>query len=221
MLKAIIWDNDGVLVDTEGLYFQACREALERNGACLSEARFIELFLKASEGFTKAAVEHGIGEKALEVARIWRNARYTELLRAGVPVIDGAHQVLRQLHGMVRMGIVTSSRREPFELIHAGTGLLNYIDFTLVREDYRRSKPDPEPYLTAMQKHGLNSDECVVIEDSDRGLRAALAAGLRCIVIPQDLTRGLDFTGALRHLTDIRQVPSLIHEIMQAEQGFN
>ena len=215
MLKAILWDNDGVLVATEGLYFQACRETLERLGVRLSEARFIELFLKASEGLTKIAAEHGIDEQALEPARIWRNARYTELLRAGVPVIDGARQVLRQLHGTVRMGIVTSSRREHFEIIHAATGLLDCIDFTLVREDYRHSKPDPEPYLTAIRQNGLSAAECVVIEDSDRGLRAALAAGLRCIVIPQGLTSGLDFTGALRQLTDIRQVPPLIHELMQ------
>ena len=113
MLKAILWDNDGVLVDTEGLYFQACRETLERLGIRLSEARFIELV------------------------------------------------------------------------------------------------------LTAMRQNGLSAAECVVIEDSDRGLRAALAAGLRCIVIPQGLTSGLDFTGALRQLTDIRQVPPLIHELMQ------
>ncbi len=215
MLRAILWDNDGVLVDTEGLYFQASREALERLGICLSEAHFIERFLKASEGLARITDEHGIDEQTLEPARIWRNARYTELLRAGVHVIDGAHQVLRQLHGTVRMGIVTSSRREHFEIIHADTGLLDWIDFTLAREDYRHSKPDPEPYLTAMRQNGLGADECVVIEDSDRGLRAAQAAGLRCIVIPQGLTRGLDFTGSLRQLNDIRQVPPLIDELLQ------
>ncbi len=188
MLRAILWDNDGVLVDTEGLYFQASREALERLGIRLSEAHFIERFLKASEGLARITDEH---------------------------VIDGAHQVLRQLHGTVRMGIVTSSRREHFEIIHADTGLLDWIDFTLVREDYRHSKPDPEPYLTAMRQNGLGADECVVIEDSDRGLRAAQAAGLRCIVIPQGLTRGLDFTGSLRQLNDIRQVPPLIDELLQ------
>ena len=215
MLKAILWDNDGVLVDTEGLYFQACREILETLGVHLGEARFIEFFLKSSDGLRRIAAEHGIDEQTLDSARIRRNARFTELVRAGVPVIDGARQVLRQLHGTVRMGIVTSSRREHFEIIHAATGMLDYIDFTLMREDYRHSKPDPEPYLTAMRKNGLSAAECVAIEDSDRGLRSAMAAGLRCIVIPQGLTRGLDFTGALRQLTDIRQVPPLIHELMQ------
>jgi beta-phosphoglucomutase-like phosphatase (HAD superfamily) len=65
-----------------------------------------------------------------------------------------------------------------------------------------------------MRQNGLSAAECVAIEDSDRGLRSALAAGLRCIVIPQGLTRVLDFTGALRQLTEIRQVPPLIHELM-------
>ena len=215
MLKAILWDNDGVLVDTEGLYFQACREILEPLGVRLSEARFIEIFLKSSDGLRRIGAEHGIDEQTLDAARVRRNARFTELVHAGVPVIDGARQVLRQLHGTVRMGIVTSSRREHFEIIHATTGLLDFFDFTLVREDYLQSKPDPEPYLTAMRKNGLSAAECVAIEDSDRGLRSAMAAGLRCIVIPQGLTRGLDFTGALRQLTDIRQVPPLIHELLQ------
>lgn len=215
MLKAILWDNDGVLVDTEGLYFQACREILETLGVRLSEARFIEFFLKSSDGLRRIGAEHGIDEQTLDAARLRRNDRFTELVHVGVPVIDGARQVLRQLHGTVRMGIVTSSRREHFEIIHATTGLLDFFDFTLVREDYRHSKPDPEPYITAMRQNGLSAAECVVIEDSDRGLRAALAAGLRCIVIPYGLTRGLDFTGALRQLTDIRQVPPLIHELMQ------
>ncbi len=215
MLRAILWDNDGVLVDTEGLYLQACRETLEPLGVRLSDDRFVELFLKAGEGLSRIGAEHGIDEQTLEAARVRRNARYTEFLHAGVPVIDGARQVLRQLLGTVRMGIVTSSQREHFEIIHATTGLLDFFDFTLVREDYRHSKPAPEPYLTAMRQNGLSAAECVVIEDSDRGLRSAMAAGLRCIVIPQGLTRGLDFTGALRQLTDIRQVPPLIDELIQ------
>lgn len=214
MLKAILWDNDGVLVDTEAVYFQACRESLERLGVHLSEDSFIARFLGESEGFSRVAAEHGIAAAALARARSWRNARYAELLRAGVPIIDGASEVLRQLHGTVRMGIVTSARREHFEIIHAGGGLLDCIDFTLVREDYGRAKPDPEPYLTAMHRNGLSAGECVVIEDSERGLRAALAAGLRCVVIPQGLTRGLEFMGALRQLSDIRQVPALIQALM-------
>lgn len=215
MLKTIIWDNDGVLVDTEGLYFKACREALEPLGIDLSEDLFIDYFLKASDGLKNIAIKHGIDHQTLKSVRAWRSTRYMEILRAGTPIIDGAREVLGQLHGTVRMGIVTSCRKEHFDIIHAGTSILDYIDFTLLRQEYRNSKPDPEPYLMAMRQNGLSADECIAIEDSERGLRASLAAGLRCVVIPTGLTKNLDFRGALQQLTDIRQVPPLIHELLQ------
>lgn len=213
MLKAILWDNDGVLVDTEHLYFRACREALARVDIELSEERFIDLFLKNSEGLSALMRERGLGADVLEMCTRWRNARHAELLREGVPVLDGAREVLAALQGKVRMGIVTSCRREHFEIVHAKTNLLPYLDFVLVREDYGESKPDPEPYLEAMRRNGLEPAECLVVEDSDRGLRAALAAGVRCAVIPQGLTRGLDFSGAWRMLKSIREIPDLVDEL--------
>jgi len=213
MLKAILWDNDGVLVDTEHLYFRACREALARIDIELSEERFIDLFLKKSEGLSALMRECGLGADEMGACTRWRNARHAELLRQGVPVIDGVREVLGALHGKVRMGIVTSCRREHFEIVHAKTDLLPYFDFVLVREDYGESKPAPEPYLEAMRRNGLKAAECLVVEDSDRGLRAALAAGVRCAVIPQGLTRGLDFSGALRMLENIREIPDLVDEL--------
>ena len=213
MLKAILWDNDGVLVDTEHLYFCACREALARVDIELSEERFIDLFLKKSEGLSALMRERGLSADALETCTRWRNARHAELLREGVPVLDGVREVLAELQGRVRMGIVTSCRREHFEIVHADTGLLPYFDFVLVREDYGESKPNPEPYLEAMRRNGLTAAECLVVEDSDRGLRAALADGVRCAAIPQGMTRGFDFRGAWRVLESIREVPGLVDEL--------
>ncbi|MFT5088173.1 MAG: HAD superfamily hydrolase (TIGR01509 family) [Candidatus Latescibacterota bacterium] len=218
MLKAILWDNDGVLVDTEHLYFRACREAVARIDIELSEARFIDLFLKKSEGLSALMRERGLGADEMEACTRWRNARHAELLQQGVPVIEGVREVLDVLHGKVCMGIVTSSRREHFEIVHAKTDLLPYFDFVLLREDYGESKPDPEPYLEAMRRNGLVAAECLVVEDSDRGLRAALAAGVRCAVIPQGLTRGLDFSGAWRMLDSIREIPDLVDEFSRSVQ---
>lgn len=109
------------------------------------------------------------------------------------------------------------SEREPWaETIHATTNLLSYFDFVLVREDYGKSKPDPALYLEALRRHRLEAAECLVVEDSDRGLQAALAAGIRCAVIPQGLTRGLDFRGALRRLGNIRELPGLVDELSRS-----
>ncbi|HTU61915.1 MAG TPA: HAD-IA family hydrolase, partial [Polyangiales bacterium] len=83
------------------------------------------------------------------------------------------------------------------------TTLTQYFELILVREDYNASKPDPEPYLTAVDRLQLQAADCLVIEDSQRGLTAAKAAGLTCWVIPSDLTRDSDFSAADRKLDSL------------------
>lgn len=109
--------------------------------------------------------------------------------------------------GKILMGVVTNSRREHFDIIHNATGLLRYFNFVLTCEDYKKSKPDPEPFLTAIKRNGLKREHCIIVEDSERGLNAAKAAGIRCIVVPHNLTRGSDFSSAYRVLDSIRQIP--------------
>ncbi len=97
--------------------------------------------------------------------------------------------------------------------MHAETGLLPFFDFILTREDYVLSKPDPEPYRLAMERSGCRPEECLVVEDSERGLQAALAAGIRCIVVPNDLTQGAAFAGAWRILPSCREIPGEIERL--------
>jgi HAD superfamily hydrolase (TIGR01509 family) len=118
------------------------------------------------------AAEGGLSQEVINRLRGDRNTRYRELLRKGVRVLDGVKTALRQLHGKVSMGVVTSSRREHFGIIHIATGLLPYFDFILTRKDYGKSKPNPDPFLTAMRKNGLKPEDCIVVEDSERGLTA-------------------------------------------------
>ena len=82
------------------------------------------------------------------------------------------------------------------------------LDFVLTREDFREAKPHPEPYLTAMQRFGLQPARCVVVEDSQRGLAAAVAAGLECLVVLSPWTKDGDFRQAARVFDNIRPVPA-------------
>lgn len=197
MIQAILWDNDGVLVDTERLYFQANREALARVGVELSEQQYIDLLLVQAKGVWHMAQER-TGLDDIEIGRLrgWRNERYAELLRGGPVVIPGVEQALRRLHGRFRMGIVTSSLREHFDIIHASSGLRGYFEFVVASGDYKRSKPEPDPYLAGLEQLGVPAADCVVVEDSQRGLEAARRAGLPCYIVPTDITRGCDFGGA-------------------------
>ena len=111
-------------------------------------------------------------------------------------LIEGVEETLRSLHGRVRMGVVTSSRRQHFEIAHARTGLRKYLDFVLTLEDYRQAKPNPDPYLTAINRYRLQPDQCIVVEDSERGLAAATAAGLDCLIVRTEWSKDGDFSKA-------------------------
>ncbi|MBU2054838.1 MAG: HAD family phosphatase [Proteobacteria bacterium] len=213
MIRAVFWDNDGVLVDTEKLYFQATRELLLRAGVTLTEPLFKRISLLEGRSAFDLATEKGLPQAEIDQLHEERNRRYTELLNGGIRILDGVQEALGALRGRALMGIVTSSRKVHFDAIHSGTGLLPWFDFVLTREDYRLSKPNPEPYLLAVRKSGFDAEECVVIEDSERGLQSALAAGIRCLIVPNDLTRGGDFAGAWRILNSSREVPAEIRRI--------
>lgn len=208
MTKCIFWDNDGVLVETEGLYYRASAEILRTVGVELEPALFVEISLRRGESVLALADHLAPAEQ--EVMRRARNARYTELLKEQVQIIAGVEEVLQSLHGRLRMAIVTGSRRDHFDVIHRSTGLLRYFEFVLTREDYGNCKPDPEPYLTALARSRLRPEQCLVVEDSERGVAAARGAGIRCLAVPGRLARGGDFSAADRILDNIREVPSFI-----------
>jgi HAD superfamily hydrolase (TIGR01509 family) len=208
--KAILWDNDGILVDTEHLYCKATRQVLGKVGVELSDCEYRELFLTQNNGAWHLAAARGHSEDELELLRAERGELYCELLRGRNHAIAGVEDVLQTLHGDYTMGVVTSSHRDHFEIIHSSTGLLRYFDFVLTREQYANSKPDPEPYLAAIAKTGLSVDQCIAVEDSPRGLVAATRAGLKCVVIPTGLTVGGDFTGAYKVLGNIRELPAVL-----------
>jgi HAD superfamily hydrolase (TIGR01509 family) len=206
MIKAIFWDNDGVLVDTEHLYFRATQEILSSVGFELTEKQFIELFLIEARGAWHLVQQMGFSPEEVEQLRQTRNKLYCDLLLKEKLLIEGVEEVLAELHGKYTMGIVTSSLKEHFDIIHQSTGLLKYFDFVVSSGDYTKYKPDPEPYRVALQKTGLRAEECIAIEDSLRGLLSATGAGIRCYVIPHRLTHTSDFASAFKVLNHVREL---------------
>ncbi|NJC88594.1 MAG: HAD-IA family hydrolase [Desulfuromonas sp.] len=203
----IFWDNDGVLVDTEGVYYQASLEALSQLDFDLTEEQFAEISLASGRSVFELATDD---QSVMEELRHWRNTRYSELLSGRDLVLPGIRDTLAELAPKVNMAVVTSSRRDHFEIIHASSGLLDFFDFTLCREDYQAAKPAPESYLLALQRSGCNPKACLVIEDSLRGLAAAKAAGLTCWVIPSKQTRKQNFSAADRVLAHVEELGLLL-----------
>lgn len=210
MIKAILWDNDGVLVATEALFFQATRETLARVGMELSQAMFIDFSLVRGYGLVDYLKAAGLDTARWEDLRVERNNRYADLLTQTPTLIDGVRETLETLYGRYIMGVVTSSRRDHFEIIHRSTGLLEFFDFVITSNDCEQTKPHPEPYLKGLARAGADASTCVAIEDSARGLMAANRAGLHCLMIPHALSDPGRYRGDYRVLGTIREVPAAL-----------
>lgn len=196
MFQSLLFDNDGVLVDTEALYHRANRDVLATVGVDLDEAAYVEYYLRQGIGAFHLAEARGLSPGEIVALRESRNRRYNELVANEDILIPGVFELVRRLAERYRLAIVTSAEPEPFARTHARTGLLPFFELVLTRADCVRAKPHPDPYLQAVERLGTPRGQCLVIEDSERGLRAAKAAGLACWVVPSGLTVGGDFSAA-------------------------
>ena len=124
--------------------------------------------------------------------------------------IEGVLETLDALAGEYRMGIITTSKPLDFALIHERRSILNHMEFYLTREDYEQAKPHPEPYLRGLHRFGAVAAETVVIEDSARGLKSAIAAGIDCIVVANKFTESHDLSEATGKVATFRELPSAI-----------
>jgi HAD superfamily hydrolase (TIGR01509 family) len=209
MKKYILFDNDGVLVETEKWYFRANAEILERMGIALEEERYLEIMVKGQSAFLLAE-EKGFGSVEIEKARDKRNELYQHYIHTENIEIEGVKDVLKSLAQKYKMGIVTSSRREDFELIHAKRGITEYMDFVLCSGEYGRSKPHPDPYLKGLKLFGGHKEEAIVVEDSQRGLCSAFNAGIDCVVVHNDFTLKHDFTNATHRIKTLSELEGLL-----------
>jgi HAD superfamily hydrolase (TIGR01509 family) len=184
MLLGVLFDMDGLLVDSEPLWFEVESSVMARLGGSWGErdqAALVGGSLDKSLDYLLAkaarpASRHTVGR--------WMVDGMVELLSSReVPVMPGARQLLAQVAAAgVPYGLVTSSERPVMEAVLARLEVT--FPVTVCGDDVSRSKPDPEPYLLAAAKLGADPGSCVAIEDSPNGVAAAEAAGCMTIAVP-------------------------------------
>ena len=208
MKKHILFDHDGVLVDTEFWYYKAGERALADIGLILDQDQYLR-DMSQGLGTWDQARAAGIDEQTISRQRAVRDDYYQAYLRTEAIEIEGVVEALAELSNYVRMAIVTSAKRADFEIIHEKRQIRQFMDFVLVREDYKLAKPHPEPYLTGLKRFGATKEETLVVEDSSRGLNSAVAAGIDCAVVYNDFTKVHDFSQAtyrVETLTELKDV---------------
>ena len=191
------------------MYFAATQEAIRLLGLDIDQAEYLRL-TTAGRTSWELARERGVAETVIAEARQERDRRYQQYLMTREIEIEGVLDVLATLSSRYRMAIVTTSKRSDFELIHRSRKIQDFFEFVLTVEDCARAKPDPDPYLRALKRFNAQPEEALVIEDSARGLAAALAAGVQCVIIRNSFTASDDFEGAARVLNSIRDLPQVL-----------
>ncbi|MBI5596881.1 MAG: HAD family phosphatase [Elusimicrobia bacterium] len=195
-LKAVLFDNDGVLADTEDLYFDSCRTAVRERGFDLTLADYQEVSLRQGASTIDFAAQGALAPYELLAVKKRRDDIYLKLLESRAEARAGVKEVLEALSGRATLAVVTAAHRVHFDAVHRRTGFAPYFSFVLTQEDCPVSKPDPAPYLMALERGGWRPSECIVVEDTERGLAAATAAGIPCLVTPCGPSVGGSFAGA-------------------------
>jgi len=207
MIQAVLWDNDGVLVDSETNFFEFSIRAFKELGLVLTKEIWVTQYLGQGISSHDIAISLGGDPVKIEPVLDRRNKQYRISLGSEPPMIrPQVRETLLALSGRVKMGIVTGCFRGQLDLMHGQSGLLDFFDVIVTADNYDELKPNPAPYLTATEALGLESSDCLAVEDSQRGLMSARAASIACLVVPTGLTVTQDFSGAVSVEDDVSAI---------------
>jgi HAD superfamily hydrolase (TIGR01509 family) len=188
---------DGLLVDTEPLYFQAEAEVATRYGRRFTRDVMQKMMgYKARRSIEIMKEELGLEGSVDEIMSL-RDSIYTDLLMMGVSPMKGVFELLEWLENReFRKAVGTSSKPEFKDIIFNHLDLHHRFETIITGEDVSAGKPSPEIYCLAVRRLELQPPECIVLEDSAAGLKAAQGAGCTCIVVPNRYTDNQDFSEA-------------------------
>ena len=184
MIEAVVFDLDGVLLDSEQIWDEVREQlARERDGRWHDGAQRAMMGMSSTEWSQYMHDEIGLPEPPEEIsAEVVRRleARY----RQPLPLLDGAVEAVDRLAARWPLGIASSSNREVIDLVLDLSGLAPLFKVTVSSEEVARGKPAPDVYLEAARRLGVAPERSAAIEDSENGIRAAKAAGMRVVAIP-------------------------------------
>ncbi len=196
MLRAILFDCNGVIADDEEIHFQLFKNALEKEGISLEREEYDQRYLSLDDRHCFEAVLHD-RQRAVDPTYISdlikiKARAYREAVRGNLKIFPGVHKLVRSAVEYYPLAIASGARREEIAYILNEAGIFTCFQAVVGTEDVQNAKPSPEPFLTALNRlnsvlcepdHPLTARNCLVIEDSVGGIQGARAAGMRCLAV--------------------------------------
>lgn len=209
MIKALIFDFDGIIIDSESPELLAWQEVFAAHGRELDLAVWADLVGRPRNHFDLYSYfqEHIAPAVDLSQLRKERRARVIALTEQQ-PVLPGVHDYLRDARDLgLKIGMASSSSVNHVHGHLQRLELLRYFDATKCFEDTAAHKPEPEPYRAVLDELGFSPDEAVAFEDSPNGVTAARAAGIFCVAVPNAVTCRLPLDHADHLLASLAEEP--------------
>lgn len=211
-IKAVLFDMDGLMIDSEPLHYQAFNVVLKKYGQHLTEKENKERYIGLSDEdeAVDMVVRFNLPISAEELVQAKRE-KAKKLLSNHIVVQAGLIDLLTNLHkNGYKIAIASSSRLEIIEIVINGLQITSLIDAFASAEEVKHGKPAPDVYLLAAEKLGVIPSECLVLEDAPKGVQAGKAAGMLVFAIPSGYTKGQDFSLADKVLNSLSEVFSLL-----------
>jgi HAD superfamily hydrolase (TIGR01509 family) len=210
--KAVIFDMDGLLLDTETIALRVFKEATLEHGLSLDLAVYYKC-IGTNYARTREILQEGYGPEFPYdlISKLWSQKFTHEVENFPIPKKEGVLSLLEYLDKAGIKRVIVTSTRHPTALKMLGNaGILKYFEFVIGGDQITSGKPHPEIYLKACQRLGEQPQDCLALEDSENGVRSARAAGLTVIQIP-DLVQPSEEVRAFGHLivkslTDVEKI---------------
>jgi len=216
MIEAIVFDFDGLILDTEEPVYRSWVEVYEAHGESLPFERWVQIVGSTTAVFhPQHHLEERLGRPLTKEVVDRRIERRTELVLAQ-KLLPGILQHIDAARSLgLKLGVASSSTRDWVSGHLGRLGILGRFDCVRCRDDVNNAKPAPDLYLAVLDCLGVSASDALAIEDSPNGVIAAKSAGMRCVAIPNSITAKLDLSAAdlmLRSLAEVT-LPDLLRRL--------
>ncbi len=205
---ALLWDMDGVIVDSGPYHLWAWQETFARRGSRFTEADFWHTFGQRNDNIITTHLGPLSADQIQEIAEEKERRYRARIAQEGIAPLPGAVETIRRLHRRgVPQAIVSSAPPENIRVVLEALGLAGLLAVTVSGEEVRRGKPDPESFLLAARRLGRPPQRCIVVEDAPAGIEAARRAGMPCLALstthpPEELAAADRVLPSLENLPD-------------------
>lgn len=204
-IKAILFDMDGVLIDAKDWHYEALNRALDLFGMAISRDEHLSTFdgLPTKDKLKILSSSRGLPQSLHKFLNNLKQKHTVELAYAKCkPLFHHQYALSHLAREGYRIAVCSNSIRSTVELMMKLSGLENYLEFTLSNEDVAKAKPHPDIYQLAYQKMNLQPSECLVVEDNEKGIKAAQAA--QCHVMPVGTVRDVTYNRIQNQIAQLR-----------------